>query len=136
MTKTLEERERFVELRARGFSFEKIAQELQVSKPTLLKWERALDGRVAEARGVELQSILEKHQIMKLNRAEAFSGLLSAVLEEMKKRGESLAGMGTEKLVSLALLLERRLVKEAELYLRSDLEEALWSEGGSTIIVD
>lgn len=136
MTKTVEEVEKFIELRARGLSFQKIAEELQVSKPTLLKWEREQEGRLSEARGVQLQAILEKYNVMRLARSEAFSSLLSSTLQEIQKRGESLGELSTEKLVSLALTLEGRVQKEAELHLRSPLEEALWSEGGSDIKVD
>ena len=38
MAKTTEEIEKFIELRAQGFSFDKIAEEIGTSKPTLLKW--------------------------------------------------------------------------------------------------
>ena len=38
MVKTIEDKQRFVELRAKGLSFERIAEELKVSKPTLIKW--------------------------------------------------------------------------------------------------
>ena len=136
MTKTMEEVEKFIELRARGHSFQKIAEEIQVSKPVLLKWERENEARLVEARGLELQAILEKNNVMRLSRSEAFSSLLHSALEEVQKRGESLKELSTEKLVSLVLTLEKRVAGEAELYLRSPLEETLWSEGGSTIKVD
>lgn len=136
MTKTLEQVESFIELRARGYSFEKIAKELNVSKPTLLHWERENEARVSEAQGMELQAILEKHHVMRLARSEAFALLLGSALEEVQKRGKSLKRLSTEKLVSLVLTLEKRLEKEAELHLRSPLEAAVWSDGGSDIKVD
>src|SRR5512136_1331216 len=136
MTKTLEEVEKFIELRARGLSFDKIAQELQVSKPTLLKWERENEGKLASARGIELQVILEKYNIMRLSRSEAFSSMLASTLGELQKRGESLKELSTEKLLSLALILEKRVAGETELYLPSPDEEFLWGRSGSKIKVD
>lgn len=130
MTKTLDEVEKFIELRARGMSFDKIAHELQVSKPTLMEWERKYRGRVSEERALELQVILEKHNILRFSRMEAFSSLLSDTLEEIIRRGDSLQSMSTEKLVSLALMLESRVVKEAGVYIESPLEEALSQDIG------
>ena len=40
MAKTNKDRTNFIELRAQGFSFEKISKELNISKPTLMKWEK------------------------------------------------------------------------------------------------
>jgi transcriptional regulator with XRE-family HTH domain len=138
MTKTIEEVSKFIELRARGWSFDKIAIELQVSKPTLLKWERENESTLAEARALELQAVLERHKLMRLERAEALSSLLSSVLEEVKRRGEKLQNLSTDKLVDLALTLESRLAKEAEVHLSSPLEQALYGAGdaGSNITVD
>ena len=47
--KSIEEKQRFVELRAKGLSFERIAEELKVSKPTLIKWSEELFHEVQEA---------------------------------------------------------------------------------------
>jgi transposase len=40
--KTNNEKEKFIELRARGLSFSKIAEEIGVSKPILIKWNSEL----------------------------------------------------------------------------------------------
>ena len=39
---------RFVELRAAGWSYARIAAELNVSKPTLLQWHRSLQADIEE----------------------------------------------------------------------------------------
>lgn len=38
MSKTLDEKQQFIELRAKGYSFQKISDELRISKPTLIEW--------------------------------------------------------------------------------------------------
>ena len=40
---TIETKRRFIELRAKGYSFDKIAKELGKAKQTLLDWSRELD---------------------------------------------------------------------------------------------
>lgn len=37
-------KERFIELRAQGLSFDSIARELEVSKPTLIQFDEAAEG--------------------------------------------------------------------------------------------
>ena len=48
--KDLQTKEKFIELRARGLSFNKIAEEIEVSKPTLLKWSSEFSEEIANRR--------------------------------------------------------------------------------------
>lgn len=63
MAYTKEEQERFVELRARGLSFEKIALEMGVSKPTLIKWAGEFHKEISTAEYMDLQALLEQHRL-------------------------------------------------------------------------
>jgi len=114
MTKTVEEQEKFIELRARGFSFDRIAEELQVSKPVLLKWSGELSFRIKEAQYYELENLLNQYKLMRIQRAEVVSEALSSALQELKERatGNKFKTLQTEKLVDLVLKLEERLEKE------------------------
>lgn len=116
MTKSLEEVSKFIELRARGESFEKISKALQVSKPVLLKWEVQYSSQVEESQFFELQAVLESSQVMRQARVQAFSSMLGAALQELRARAESqaLQEMSLEKLLSMALTLEERLSKETQ----------------------
>ena len=51
----LRKSKKFVELRAKGMSFERIAEEIKVSKPTLIKWSEELFHEVQEAQFYELE---------------------------------------------------------------------------------
>ena len=53
---TIETKRRFIELRAKGYSFDKIAKELGKAKQTLLDWSRDLDQEIAQAKALELDS--------------------------------------------------------------------------------
>jgi len=118
MTKSIEEVGKFIELRARGQSFEKISQALQVSKPTLLKWDTQYASEVGERYFFEMQSVLENYQVMRQARLEAFSSLLGAALQELKARiepeSQALQELPVEKLLAMVLALEERLVKETQ----------------------
>ncbi len=114
MSKTLEEVERFIELRARGLSFDKIAEETGTSKPTLLKWQAQYSEELTQAQYIELQNILSSFGVMRRNRVEVFSQLLGEGLKELKKRASSkeMQGIETDKLLSLVLTLQNTLEKE------------------------
>ena len=52
--------QRFVQLRSQGCSFARIADELNVSKPTLIKWSRKFQYEIQNLRAVELEALQQK----------------------------------------------------------------------------
>lgn len=62
---TIEAKRRFIELRAKGYSFDKIAKELGKAKQTLLDWSRELDQVIAQAKALELDSLYESYSLYK-----------------------------------------------------------------------
>lgn len=101
----------FVLQRAQGKSFAKIADDLGVSKQTLIKWQGDLDNQIREQEYFEIQNITETYAVTRRQRFGVTAKLLGAVLAELTRRAdtEQLAEMDTGKLVNLALTLERRL---------------------------
>jgi transposase len=116
MTKTLEQVEKFVELRAKGYSYDKIAEETGTSKPTLLKWSTEYSRQLKEAEHFEMNSLLSQYGIMRQSRVQAYSSMLGKALQELKKRAEETdySEVPTDKLLRIALELERRVEREAE----------------------
>ncbi|HRR96304.1 MAG TPA: helix-turn-helix domain-containing protein [Candidatus Ratteibacteria bacterium] len=116
MAKTTAEIEKFIELRAQGLSYDRIAEETGTSKPTLLKWSSQYGRELEQAQYFELHSLLAQYGLLKQQRVESVSVLLQAVIAEMKKRAgsESLSRLPTDKLFSLYLALEGRLKEETE----------------------
>ena len=47
----------FVELRAKGWSYDRIAQELKVSKQTLIIWSKELACEIANLKAIELETL-------------------------------------------------------------------------------
>jgi hypothetical protein len=101
-------------LRGQGKSFEAIAQELGISKPTLLKWQGELFDQIKEQEFYEVQQLTEMYQVTRRERFETIAKLLGAVKVELARRAdaEQLADMPTDKLTALALLLEKRLAQD------------------------
>jgi len=116
MAKTIEEKEQFVQLRAKGFSFDKIAEELEVSKPTLLKWQAEFNEEIKEAQYFEYENLLNQYKVVRRARFEIHAKLLQASLEELEKRAseQELAELETADLLKLVFSLEKRLEKDTE----------------------
>ena len=114
--KTVEDKQRFVELRAKGLSFERIAEELSVSKPTLIKWNEELFHEVQEAQFYELENLLENYKLMRKERFEFYCKLLSSALAELESRAAAgkLQEVPTEKLLSMVEQLEKRVQQETK----------------------
>jgi len=116
MNKTIEEKQKFIQLRAQGLSFESIAKELSVSKPTLIKWNAELYGEVQEAQFYEQENLLENYKLMRKQRFELYCKLLSSALAELESRAAAgkLQEVPTEKLLSMAEQLEKRVQQETQ----------------------
>jgi transposase len=113
-------REQFVELRARGLSFDKISKELGVSKQTLIDWSRGLQEEIGNLKAIELEALQEKYFLTKEKRIELFGEKLRAIKEELDKR--DLKDVATDKLIEL-LLKYHRILKEESIPLELMREE-------------
>lgn len=116
MTKTNDDVEKFLQLRAQGWSFDRIAAEINVSKPVLLKWSKQYQQELDQQSYFELQNIIASHNIMRMHRMAAIAKMLGAALVEVETRAQDgkLSDMATDKLINLVLTLETRLEKETE----------------------
>ena len=125
MNKTIEEKQKFIQLRAQGLSFESIAKELSVSKPTLIKWNAELYGEVQEAQFYEQENLLENYKLMRKQRFEFYCKLLSAALAELESRAAAgkLQRVTTEKLLSMVEQLEKRVQQDTQQELVSVIVE-------------
>lgn len=101
--KTQDKRLRFVELRAAGWSFSKIATELSVSKSTLVEWSRDLAEDIANLRVVETDALIEASRIGHENRIRLLGTLLEKLNQEVLQR--EFEDLPTDKLIELSLKL-------------------------------
>jgi len=114
MAYTNDQRMAFVMQRAQGKSFDKIADDLGITKQTLIKWQGEMFAQIREQEFYEIQVITEAYAVTRRQRFDATAKTLGAVLAELTRRVDTdqLAEMPTDKLVNLALILEKRLTQD------------------------
>jgi transcriptional regulator len=105
----LETKQRFIELRAKGYSFDKIAKELGKAKQTLLDWSKELDLEIAQAKALELETLYESYSLYKEARLKTLGEILLKLKKEVDQR--DLSDLHTDKLLDLFLKYEG-VVKE------------------------
>jgi predicted XRE-type DNA-binding protein len=103
MEDKLEVQDQFVELRAKGNSYDKIASTLGVSKSTLLSWSKDLSMAIDNERNVAMDAIYEKHKLAKQHQMEMLGIQLSNVRSELEKR--DLSEVSTDKLLAMQMKL-------------------------------
>jgi transposase len=101
--KTTEQKEKFVELRAKNLSFDKIAKKLNVSKPTLIEWSQELNQEIANLKTIELEALQEKYYMQKKQKIKLYGKQLEKIKEELEVRLENneLKDVKTEQLFKL-----------------------------------
>ena len=104
-------RDRFIELRARDWSFDRLVRELNVSKPTLLNWSRLFQSEIQNARAIHQEALREKHLPSPEARLQALGKHIELVEAELGKR--DLSSLPTWRLVSLAAALRREAARSA-----------------------
>ena len=107
--KTIEQKEQFIQLRAKGYSFDKIAEQLEVSKPTLIKWNGEFLEEVKEQIFHEYDKLLNKFKVHRLKRFEQNCKLLNAVHKELDKRTEKLERLSIMELEKLKVSLVNKI---------------------------
>ena len=114
MVKNIEQQARFIELRGKGMSFQKIAEEIGVSKPTLIKWNGELLEQVKEAQYMEFENLVEQYGLFRKRRFEIYCKALNSALKEFEERAEKgeLKEVPTDKLLNLLEQLEKRVEKD------------------------
>lgn len=116
MAITKEEKSKFIELRAKGWSYDKISSEMNISKPTLLKLNGDLFTEVKEAQLFETEAIVEQYGLMRKERLKIHCNALKKAMGEFKKKVEEqdFEEMPIEKLYTFIEQLEKRIEKDTD----------------------
>ena len=121
-------KERFVELRAEGRSYDEIAGILEVSRQTLQSWSKDMKLALENAKSFRMDAVKAKYQLSQLHRVEVFCQVLDRIKSELAKRDFS--SIPTEKLLDM-LLKYSNAAKDEDLPL-----EFLEYESGDDGILD
>ena len=107
---TTELKERFIELRAKGWSFDKIAKETGKAKQTLIDWSKELQDEIANRKALELEALYESYYLMRENRLQTFGAMLTKIKKEVESR--DLSDVPTDKLLELLLKYNSQVKEE------------------------
>lgn len=103
-------KERFIELRAKGYSFDKIAKELGKAKQTLIDWSKELKDEIANVKALELEALYEKYFLQKEAKIKSYGTILNKIATELEKRDYS--NVNTGRLLEIYPLYLERLNEE------------------------
>jgi len=105
--------QQFIELRARGISFAKIAQQLGVAKSTLVNWSREHQHLIQNLHAIEWEEFVDQTIASRQERLKIVSDQLRRLETELAQR--DLASIPTPRLQTMAEQLRRRLDRECGL---------------------
>jgi len=74
-----DKKDKFVELRAQGLSFDAISKQLSISKPTLIKLARELSDEVDWLKFMHMETLAEQYKMMRAARLERLGAVLQRV---------------------------------------------------------
>ena len=107
---TPETQQKFVERRAQGWTFARIATELGVAKSTLFEWSRTFRFELHNRRALELDELQDRLLGSHQARASQLGEKLARVEAELRQR--PLAEVSTARLFTLADSLRRQIERE------------------------
>ncbi len=99
--------QRFIELRASGWTYARLINELHVSKPTLIAWSRKHQFQIQNLKAIELEALQEKWLASVTDRVNALGEQLGRIEGEIAKRDP--ADLTTAQLYVLARNLRRQI---------------------------
>jgi len=110
--KESETQKKFIMLRSKGMSYQKISAEIGVPEGTLINWGKELDLEISNARSLKLEALQDKYYLLKERRIKLFGKKLKVMSEELDNRDYS--DVKTEKLYDLLFKMNKLLEKETE----------------------
>lgn len=105
-------KEKFIELRAAGLSYDKIAVKLKTSKPTLIKWEKELTREISKLREIRFENILETYKANKEQRITRLARELKDAWDAFEK--QDYKDLTKREILLMIIRMERRLIEETE----------------------
>ena len=125
-------KERFILLRGEGLSFDKIAKMINVSKPTLIEWEKEFNNEIKEIKEIRFSEILEKYNMLKEKRIERIAKELELAWKAYEKMDYK--EMNKRELSMVIIRFEKRLKDELEPGEKSIIEGNDWDKSYDIVI--
>lgn len=100
---------KFIELRAKGNSFDRISKKLGVSKNTLIEWSRQNQKEISTLSNIERDALFEAYKMNQKHQIESLGIQLDKIKAELEKR--DLSDISTEKLINIEIKLFENIEK-------------------------
>ena len=101
---TDKQKNQIADLRAVGMSFQKIADELKISKPTIIHAAREMEFLIINLRNIEIEALKEKLELTHRHRLETLSKMLEKIRTDILSR--DLSNIPADKLIELYMKIE------------------------------
>ena len=99
--------QRFIELRAQGWSYARLMTELNVSKPTLIAWCRKHQFQIQNLKAIELEALSEKWLASTTDRVSTLGEQLRKIEAVISQR--DVGELTTPQLYAMARSLRRQI---------------------------
>ena len=106
----IEVKQQFIELRAQGWSFDKIAKELGKAKQTLIDWSKEFKEEIGNYKALELEVLYEGYYLLKEARLRRLGEVVNKLSGELQER--DLKDLPTDKLLDLYLKYSDKIKEE------------------------
>lgn len=106
----IEQKNQFIELRAKGYSYRKIAKELNVSTGTLTLWDRELQKEIKDLKTLQLEELYDKYYMLKEARIDQLGKTLNKINRELDTR--DFENISTDKLLDYKIKYIHELKEE------------------------
>jgi len=102
--------EQFIEYRAKNYSFDKISEILNISKPKLISLSKEYESEIQNSRTLLTDQLIEKYNASKTAQVESHLKLLNRLRDEIDNR--DLTGVRTDILIKLFLSTQSQIDRE------------------------
>jgi hypothetical protein len=106
----IEVKQQFIELRAKGYSFDKISKQIGKSKQTLIDWSKDLEEEISNCKALELEALYESYYLLKEAKVKKYGAILEKITNSLENR--DFDKVPTGRLLELYLLYFERLSQE------------------------
>jgi len=105
-------KEKFIELRASGLSYSKIAAQLGLDRSTIQRWAKDFACEIDNLKMIELEALQEQFYMSKRKRLEVLGAVIVPLVEELKSRQEDYEDYNFEHLTELIFKYMKMARKE------------------------
>ncbi len=107
--KTQAEVEKFIQLRAEGLSYDKIAKRLKISRWTLINWAKKCNSEIAILKATRLEALREQYCLSVEAKVEMWGKIVKEISIELAKR--RLYNVTPDKLLDMLSRAQSKLEK-------------------------